>query len=118
MNKGKLIQHVNNHGIYGKHLIKTLEGDLNITSTHHQMMYPYVLSDKDYTVVGWMEEALSTIYLNGNDKDCEMLFPEPEIVKYNKTNCLCIQGHPEMMLDNKIGISKIRNIIDKYLFNK
>jgi gamma-glutamyl-gamma-aminobutyrate hydrolase PuuD len=121
---GKLIQHVNNHAIFGTHKIDTLEGELDITSTHHQMMYPYNLSMDDYALIGWTPEELATGYLNGDNKDHDFTQlnsddnPEPEIVKYHKTNCLCIQGHPEMLLNNEDFMIKIRFIISKYLTNE
>jgi hypothetical protein len=88
-------------------------------------MFPYNLPKDDFTVVGWMPERLATTYLNGSNRlhefgnlDLHPNHAEPEIVKYHKTNCLCIQGHPEMMLDNEEFISKINGIITKYLLER
>jgi len=118
MSGAKLIQDVNNHAKFGTHKIKTIDGDLDITSTHHQMMYPYNLPEEDYLLIGWMEDPLSTIKFNGDDETHKMAFEahkEPEIVRYHKTNCLCIQGHPEMQLKDTKFIARINDLISKYL---
>lgn len=95
---GKLIQHVGQHGI--SHLVEDKEGNvLSITSTHHQMMYPYeILADK-FDLIAWSEEKRSETYLNGNNEEMPILptFKEPEIVYYEGENSLAIQGHPEFV---------------------
>lgn len=102
MNMGKLVQHVEGHGVANTHPISTtLNGgmmDLKMTSTHHQMMFPFELEQNvDYILLAWSKHFRSTTYLNGNDEEIELPphFLEPEIVYYPKTRSLCIQGHPE-----------------------
>ena len=98
---GKLIQHVNNHGIGGTHPIVfrgAFKGmSAEITSTHHQMMYPYDLNENDYEIIATTDKYLSTTYLNGNNTETVLhkKFEECEIVYYPDTLSLCIQGHPE-----------------------
>jgi len=102
MSGGKLIQHVDNHGIGGTHPI-TFNHFLNpgkriaMTSTHHQMMYPFNMNEKDYILCAHSTNHLSPRYWNGNDRNIDIHddFLEPEIVFYPKTNSLAIQGHPE-----------------------
>lgn len=140
---GKLIQDVNNHaGV--KHDIRFSDGDVKkITSTHHQMMYPYNLDKKDYKLIAWSDVTLGTHHKLGNDTDVKKFlsnktqsicticgksvpfggesrhncFKEPEIVYYNKTHALGIQGHPEMMRKDDSVVIKINEIIDKYVKN-
>ena len=93
---GKLVQHVNGH--LGNHNIVGADGGYEITSTHHQMMYPFELDKEQFEMVYSSSEARSTTYLNGDDEETELAkgFVESEIVKYPLTKSLCIQGHPEM----------------------
>jgi GMP synthase-like glutamine amidotransferase len=98
---GSLIQHVNGHA-GSNHSITFKEGafeggSFEITSTHHQMMFPYNMPQEDYSIIAYSSYFMSNTYLNGNDeeKDLPQGFEECEIVFYPKTNSLCIQGHPE-----------------------
>ena len=99
MNGGKLIQNCNNHAIWGTHEIINSRGDkYQITSTHHQMAYPFDLEDNDYEILFWADHR-STKY-EGDQINSEKIIKEPEITVYHKLNkpiCLGIQGHPEMM---------------------
>jgi len=103
---GKLIQHVTGHAIGGTHEIETFDGKkLWITSTHHQMMYPWDV--KNHYILAHTFN-ISDTYLNGNNEEIfpniehyktgkvvKPLITEPEIVYYPDINALCIQGHPE-----------------------
>lgn len=115
MNKAKLIQHVTNHGIGEVHKIKDVstEQEYDITSTHHQMMYPYNMNNKDYTLIAYSNPNRSNTYLNGNNDEIDLPegFLEPEIVYYDKSRSLCIQGHPEYM-----DYDKYKDTLD-YLYN-
>lgn len=116
---GELIQHVTNHAISGSHKIHLIneDVDINITSTHHQMMWPFYLPKKDYSILAKSTLDLSTTYLNGDNEE-RMLpnnFIEPEIVYYKKTNCLCIQGHPEYMPKDSSAVRYINVLIREYL---
>ena len=113
---GKLIQHVEGH--CRDHLM-VLNNSLkyNITSSHHQMIYPFDLNEKDYELIGYSEYFQSNTYLNGDNEEIELSnnFLEPEIVYYKKTNALCIQGHPEWNHCEKRTSQMCLNLIDKYL---
>ena len=99
---GKLIQHVAGHAIGKVHEIAMKHpyggSVFNITSTHHQMMYPYSLDEENYQIIASSKYYLSNTYLNGNDDNIVLPknFEECEIVFYPKSNSLGIQGHPEM----------------------
>lgn len=116
MNGGKVIQDVSNHAISGTHLIECIDGNIiSITSTHHQMMYPFNLNADDYLIVGWSRNNLSAYYDLDNDYKYTSLKKEPEIVFYDKTKCLCIQGHPELQSEDKVVSRYIKNTIINYL---
>lgn len=116
---GGLIQHVSGHGISGTHKIHLINEkvDIDITSTHHQMMYPFYLDKSDYVILAKSKDNLSSTYLNGDD--CEKNLPpdfvEPEIVYYKNTNSLCIQGHPEYMPKDSSAVKYINVLIREYL---
>lgn len=116
---GELAQHITNHAIGGTHKIHLLnEGvDIDITSTHHQMMWPFYLPKEDYSILAKSTVDLSTTYLNGDDDERRLPsdFIEPEIVYYKRTNCLCIQGHPEYMPKDSSAVRYINVLIREYL---
>lgn len=104
MNGGKLVQHINNHGMSGTHplfqLTKILDEDVEITSTHHQMMFPYK-SENDFEVLATAAGKENTTVI--------------EVVWWPDTKCLCIQGHPEYMPRDSSGYKYFRKLLEKYL---
>jgi gamma-glutamyl-gamma-aminobutyrate hydrolase PuuD len=113
---GKLIQHVEGH-CRDHSMVLNNSLKYNITSSHHQMIYPFDLNEKDYELIGYSEYFQSKTYLNGNNEEIELSkdFLEPEIVYYKNTNALCIQGHPEWSHCEKRTSNMCLNLIDKYL---
>src|SRR5699024_9442623 len=96
MNGGTLIQHVSNHGIYGTHEMYTHDGrTVEVTSTHHQMMYPY--GGNPFVLLAWANGR--SHFYQGGDKDFRVgnAFREPEVVFWPHTQTLGFQGHPEYM---------------------
>lgn len=104
MSGGTLIQDVTKHN-QGAHQITSTKDNKTyfMTSSHHQMMYPYNMDTDDY-------ELLAFANLRGNYYDQYNMpyltkqnvllnewphFAEPEIVFFTKSNVLAIQGHPE-----------------------
>ena len=112
----KLIQHVEGHC---KDHSMIVRGSMryNITSSHHQMLYPFDLNEKDYELVAYSEYFQSNTYLNGDNEEIKLAknFLEPEIVYYKNTNALCIQGHPEWSHCERRTSNMCLNLIDKYL---
>jgi GMP synthase-like glutamine amidotransferase len=97
---GKLVQHVTNHG--SNHTITIMEGDYKnyeyvVNSMHHQMMYPFFMKSKDYSIIAKTSQARSTTYENDSEKEQMNLPYEPEIIYFNNINAYAIQCHPEMM---------------------
>lgn len=122
MNGGKLVQDVTSHAIYHTHPIYNDDEEcLYITSTHHQMQFPYRLNKEDYDIL-YYAKGLSIHYEGIKDlteQEKKLLKEkEPEIVLYHKENkpkCLAIQGHPEMMALNADVVIKINEIIKNLL---
>ena len=117
-NGGKLIQNIRNHAILGTHKIINSYGDIyDITSTHHQLQYPYNLPINKYNILYWSYNNKSSIHegdlitWNENTK-------EPEIVLYNTSKSiksLAIQGHPESLPKNHETNKMLNNLIDSIL---
>lgn len=117
-NGGKLIQHVERHGLSGYHPIETEDSTvISVTSTHHQMMYPY---DVEHKMLGWTQKALSSFHLMYDKdspdgmKDVEIDL-EPEVVYFPKSNSLGIQYHPEYMGECEEGFKFAVNMVKKYV---
>ncbi len=122
LNGGKLIQNVTNHAIAGVHPITFRTGETyDITSTHHQMQYPYNLPAAEYRIIAYSSLKRSDKY--EGDPAWEEAFndmpQEPEIVLYCRQNmptCLAIQGHPEVMPITSPVINKINAIINNHIY--
>ena len=120
MNGGKLVQDCCNHSIWGTHSITDGEINYEITSTHHQMQYPYNLNDEDYDVLFTSSGLRSAGYYEGGNINTGTIMEkgEPEIVLYHKEGmpkCLGIQGHPEYMRSDAPVIEMLNNLINKIL---
>lgn len=124
MSGGKLIQHVTGHAIGRTHEIilkHPFVGEIyEITSTHHQMMFPYNLDSESYTIIATSKYYMSNTYLNGKNDEIKLPknFEECEIVFYPKTNSLAIQGHPEFAMCPKKTKDFCLNLISRKLLNK
>lgn len=98
LNGGILIQNCRNHAIWGTHMITDGTDEYPITSTHHQMAYPFYMLKSHYDILLWADH-LSDIY-EGDRVDPSLVDKEPEVVLYHvpgKPISLGIQGHPEIM---------------------
>ena len=118
LNGGLLIQNVGKHAGFGTHLIINKRNDderYDITSTHHQMQYPFNLKyGEDYTTLYYSQRR--SPYYEGDKVD----YPphEPEIVLYHKKGmpkCLAVQGHPEMMRAEAPVIYMLNKLLDRYV---
>lgn len=118
MNGGLLVQHCTNHAIGSTHGIVSTDNKylFEITSTHHQMQYPFNLNKDDYELLFTSYERLSSKY-EGQSIDCDPIcrYGEPEIVLYHKKDlpkCLAVQGHPEMIPNSPVA-EMISNLVNK-----
>lgn len=120
VNGGKLVQNCHNHAIFGTHGITNGKIEYEITSTHHQMQYPYNLNEEDYDVLFTSSEVRSIGCYKGGGIDPTIIMErgEPEIVLYHKEGmpkCLAIQGHPEYMRPNSPVVEMLNDLINKTL---
>ena len=110
-NGGKLIQNVSNH--LGNHYVSTIDGKkLVVSSTHHQMHYPYDLPSTSYKMLAWASEKQSKFY-EGDGIAEEKVIKESEILYFPDTKCLCIQGHPEMCDKDSQFVVYVNKLIKK-----
>lgn len=119
MNGGKLIQNVSDHAIYGTHTIidSATKEEFQITSTHHQMQYPYTLNKNHMKIL--MYSNGKSMYYEGLILTTDQIYTlhnmEPEVVLYtvpNKPKCLAIQGHPEYMRKDCPIIAHLNKLIN------
>lgn len=118
MNGGLLIQNVSKHAGFGTHQIINAQNEftrVDITSTHHQMQYPFNLEKGiDYHVLFYASRRSE--FYEGDKIYCPPC--EPEVVLYHKKNkpkCLAIQGHPEIMRKEAPVIEVLNNLVDRYV---
>jgi len=114
-NGGKLVQDVNGHAIWGTHTITNGEINYDITSTHHQMQYPFNLDKKDYDVLYWANISYG---YDGDGIEPEKIPYDVEICLYHKKDmpkCLAIQGHPEYMRSNAPVVEMINDLVEKLI---
>lgn len=113
---GKLIQHVDGHCKDHGIILKS-GARYKMTSSHHQMLYPFNLNEEKYDLIAHSEYFQSNTYLNGENEEIKLPtnFLEPEIIYYKNTNALCIQGHPEWNHCEKKTSNMCLNLIDKCL---
>lgn len=119
---GTLIQDVSGHAyITSKgHNITTSDGDeLEVTSTHHQMMHTNGTVNKK---LAWAK-GLSNYYHSEKTKNANMysfknklgVVEEPEVVWFPDLLGLAIQFHPELMLRNSAGRQYFNKLMYEYI---
>lgn len=113
MNGGKLVQNVSNHATGFTHGITDGDKIYQITSTHHQMQYPFDLNEDDYDIL-FASYGVESDYYEGDGINPNIVYGgEPEIVLYHKNGlpkCLAVQGHPEMIPDSPVA-EMINNLV-------
>ena len=116
---GLLVQHCENHFIKeGTHEMTDGAARYPITSTHHQMMYPFRLPPSEWEMLCWAENRTGGA-AEGEGIDPAVLAArgEPEIVVFHRRGlppCLCVQGHPERMIGTPTA-AFINRLIRRYL---
>jgi GMP synthase-like glutamine amidotransferase len=114
---GALIQHTNGHA-GSDHAILTIDNKSIMMSTaHHQMMYP---DDTEHILIAWHKSQYGKNAYSYDQRKLQLpktfYLREPEIVYYQKTQALAVQGHPEFMDCKSDGCSYVRDLVAKYLF--
>lgn len=112
---GTLVQDCTNHG--HTHSIVTNDGRvLDMTSTHHQMMYPFNIK---HELIAWAPRRSHKYVYAGLDFREDLLEREPEIVYFPETNALGVQGHPEYFRDkNHPTVMYVRTLVKDRLLKR
>lgn len=109
---GRLVQHVSNHG--GYHPVKLWDGRVvEMSSTHHQMQLP----PKDAKILGWMDEPVSPVHLDGNNEEIDVE-REVEVAYYPNIHALGMQYHPEFMDKNSRGFHLAAELVETWLMSQ
>lgn len=114
---GKLVQHCEGHAIGDTHELNWIKGDNSfITSTHHQMQYPFNMDKKEYIICAYSTKKESSTYLNGDNEEIKIPkdFVEPEVVVYKNIDALAIQGHPEHLDNYHKGVIRIKEVVEQF----
>lgn len=114
---GKLVQNQNDS--WTRHNCFTYDGKIiNVTSAHHQAMYPWGMKDGTYAVLGWTIGLCA--WHQGRSWEDEMvkgkapLDMEVEMAYFPGINALCLQPHPEWQYIT-MGSSQVdRDAIEYY----
>ncbi len=131
----KIVQNINRHAIAGTHDITCknrthphvvkLEHE-QVSSTHHQMMYPWSMNFEDYEILAYAK-AISPFYqgvpecentehyLDDSVSPADIM--EPEVVWYHNSASLCCQFHPEIMDEKSGGFQYYQRLLSDYIFN-
>ena len=121
---GKLVQDVRGHGRYHYLLVNEEDGSTEkylVSSTHHQMQYPWDLPHTEYELIGWMESPLSDHYtMNPTetfsvDEASKNLRLEPDIVWYPKIKALGAQYHPEYHKPGDQGWKLYQKLLRRFM---
>lgn len=130
---GRLIQDVSDHAKPHSILDVYTKNIFEVNSMHHQLMFPYELSPKEYDILQYTTQELMRPYspqqfrdqnnqhysveLDGTSvfiKDIAY-FKQPEMILFEKTNCLAVQYHPELLDPTKYA--EVLRIFNETLFN-
>jgi hypothetical protein len=122
---GKLVQDVTGHES-GHHTVEAIypEGHtrkIAVSSSHHQMQYPYDLPDSEFEVLAWGTKPLSAHYAFDNEttisanEATEVLKVEADVVWYPGIKALGAQYHPEWMRADTDGFLYFQDLVSHYL---
>lgn len=125
---GSLVQDISNHA-GPDHTIEARwpapEGEtikqVSVTSSHHQMQYPFDIPKNEYDILAVGTECRSTHYAMDADTNFpeneagNLLRSEPDVVFYSKINALGAQYHPEWMDESSEGFLYFQALVNHYL---
>ena len=122
---GKLVQDITNHA-GPDHDINALMPDgseetFSVTSSHHQMQYPFNMDDSKYVILGCSTKQRSTHYAMNAETTYSRqqadanLAMEPDIIWYPEISALGAQYHPEWMPKSSRGFTAYEELVDHYL---
>lgn len=121
LNGGTIIQDVSKHAISGTHTIYTNSKDfkeIQVTSTHHQMMAPahtYELLAYSVGLSDFYEDGLEVNRPPNCGETRGGSIKEPEVVWYPMSKSLAVQYHPEYMDEKTDGWKYFQHLLKEYI---
>lgn len=121
---GKLIQDISGHGATHLATARYPDGtikEIEVSSSHHQMQYPFELPEDSYDVLAWSNEQRSSYYRFDAEKTVlrdgasKQLKMEPDVIWYPGINALAAQYHPEWMRSESDGFKYFQTLVNHYL---
>jgi anthranilate/para-aminobenzoate synthase component II len=123
---GKIVQNMHHefyHDIYWYNFTeKKMSGNasMHVNSMHHQLQYPYSISQEDYEILAYTHQIKTTEDIDIGDnsiisKSLIIKKGEPEIVWYKKIKGLAIQYHPEALNDDLSLLYTKKCLLNKIL---
>jgi anthranilate/para-aminobenzoate synthase component II len=121
---GKLVQDITGH--HENHTVSAAYPDgitreIVVSSSHHQMQYPFSMVEDSYEVLAWGEEGRSEHYAFDDDniilqaKADFLLNMEPDVVWYPQIKALAAQYHPEWMREDTDGFKYFQLLVASHL---
>jgi hypothetical protein len=101
------------------HKMSTKNGEVWVTSAHHQRQYPWSI---EFELIGWCNDL--SFWSDGENMQDDLKGkPEVEVAIYPKINALAIQSHPEWVFPPKLDWEKTfinfcRETLDKHMRTK
>jgi GMP synthase-like glutamine amidotransferase len=125
MGGGRLVQHLDghnggNHGVYATYPDGGVR-EISVTSSHHQMQYPFDMPQENYAVLAWGTESRATSYAFERTNIVEQsrasmdLASEPDVIFYPHIQALGAQYHPEWMSEDTDGFKYFTELVNHYL---
>lgn len=122
---GSIIQdvtkHTNSHRVIAKNEFgRNITSPELISSTHHQMQYPWDINRSQYEILAWSPGPYSSHYVHDGihtpvDFAENRFIVEPDVVFYKNIGALAMQYHPEWMPEKSWGYQFARRLIDEKL---
>lgn len=114
---GQLVQ--NQRDSSSRHTVFTYDGRIiEVTSSHHQAMYPWYMPKENYKVLGW-SFGQSDKHEDGEMREMVIgkapLDMEVEIAYFKGINALCLQPHPEWQWPARHSVEADYVAIEYYL---
>jgi gamma-glutamyl-gamma-aminobutyrate hydrolase PuuD len=125
---GRLVQDITGHA-GGRHEIcfnlpNGSQEVVEVTSSHHQMQYPFSLQQgEDYLVIANSAKRRSKHYAFNSERvvlandlaSDDPLLGEPDVILYPKIKALAAQYHPEWMSEKSRGFTIFQELVSHYL---
>lgn len=122
---GKLVQDATGHVSYHRLNVMRDDGkvfttETAVSSSHHQMQYPWDLPSSHFRLHAWTDTPRSTHYTyNGKkigiDLAPEQFKKEPEVISYPHIGAIGFQYHPEYMGEESWGFKYTGYMTAKHL---